>query len=89
MGPDPLWRAKPVSYETAIQIWDAHDPIGTFKNRDFFRIYFRQNHHSDMVSLSKNLPEWLSYIKPLDNSFSGLLYNQFNNNPVGDFLRKK
>lgn len=30
-GPDPLCLAKPVSYETAVQIWDAHDPIGTFK----------------------------------------------------------
>ena len=39
--------------------------------------------------IKKNLPEWLSYIKPLDNSFSGLLYNQFNNNPVGDFFKEK
>ncbi|EOZ9155836.1 TPA: hypothetical protein OL683_001606 [Citrobacter freundii] len=89
-GPDPLWRAKPVSYETAIQIWDAHDPIGTFKNRDFFPYLFSTKppfRYGEPIK--KNLPEWLSYIKPLDNSFSGLLYNQFNNNPVGDFFKEK
>ncbi|GJK69667.1 hypothetical protein TUM17564_16940 [Citrobacter freundii] len=61
-----------------------------FKNRDFFPYLFSTKppfRYGEPIK--KNLPEWLSYIKPLDNSFSGLLYNQFNNNPVGDFFKEK
>lgn len=45
-GPAPLWRAKPLSYESAIRIWDAHEHI------------------------KKNLPSWLSYIKPFTHEYN-------------------
>ena len=42
-GPDPLWLARPVSYEKAIQIWDAHNSIGKYKNSEFSPHLFNTN----------------------------------------------
>ncbi|MGE4389325.1 MAG: hypothetical protein AB7E14_18010, partial [Citrobacter sp.] len=39
--------------------------------------------------IKKLLPEWLSYIKPLDGSFPSVLYNQFHNSPVNGFFKNK
>ncbi|MGN9528030.1 hypothetical protein ACTMQE_19895 [Escherichia coli] len=39
--------------------------------------------------IKKKLPEWLNYIKPLDESFSTLLYNQYNNRPVTNYYKDK
>ncbi|MHA6634855.1 hypothetical protein ACX3OY_13835 [Citrobacter farmeri] len=89
-GPDPLWLAKPVSYETAIQIWDAHDPIGTFKNKAFSpKLFSTISPFKYGEPVKKLLPDWLSYIKPLSGSFSGVLYNQFHNSPVDGFFKNK
>ncbi|MFS9381678.1 hypothetical protein QNN88_13410 [Citrobacter sp. ANG330] len=89
-GPDPLWLANPVSYDTALQIWDSHDPIGHYKNTGFFPYLF-----STMTPfkygepIRKKLPDWLDYIKPLDGGFTGVMYNQFHNSPVDGFFKNK
>ncbi|NUH53817.1 hypothetical protein HUK76_08900 [Citrobacter portucalensis] len=89
-GPDPFYLAKPVSYETAAQIWDAHDPIGTFKNRDFLPFLFSTHPPFKYGEpIKKNLPDWMNYIKPLNESFSGLMCNQFHSNPIDGFFKNK
>ncbi|KFC07718.1 hypothetical protein GTGU_01678 [Trabulsiella guamensis ATCC 49490] len=86
-GPDPLWLAKPVSYTTAVQIWDAYDPIGKYKNKKFSPYLFPAKPPFKYGEpIKKTLPSWLNYIKPLEGHFSGLIYNTFNNNPVSNFF---
>jgi len=89
-GPDPLWRSRPVSYETAIQIWDAHDPIGSFKNKEFTPyIFLNKIPFKNGKPIKENLPAWLDYIKPLGEHHSGIMYNQYRNKPVGRFFKDR
>ncbi|EJH2659463.1 hypothetical protein NDG35_002663 [Salmonella enterica] len=89
-GPDPLWLANPVSYDSAVKIWDSHDPIGTFKNTEFSSYLFATTPPFKYGEPIKNkLPAWLNYIKPLEDSFSGLLYNQFHHDPVDRFFNNE
>lgn len=86
-GPDPLWLAKPVSYQTALQIWDAGEPVGHYKNKQLSPLLF---HTTTPFKYGKprriTLPEWLNYIKPLDKDFSGMLYNTLRNEPYDNFF---
>ncbi|KNC94236.1 hypothetical protein [Trabulsiella odontotermitis] len=87
-GPDPLWLAKPVSYTTAVQIWDAYDPIGKFKNTKFSPYLFpTKSPFKYGEPIKKTLPGWLSYITPLEEQhYSRIIYNSFNNKPTGNFF---
>lgn len=86
-GPDPLWLAKPVSFEKALQIWDAGDPIGHYKNNSTAPYLF---HHPIPFKYGhprkSHLPEWLNYIKPLEEDFSGILKNTFRHKPYNNFF---
>lgn len=89
-GPDPVRLAKPVSYEKAIQIWDAYGSPGNYKNKRFSPFHFPiQSPFRPGVPVRKSLPRWLNYITPLKDSYSGLLYNQFRNRPVNHFFDRK
>jgi hypothetical protein len=86
-GPDPLWLANPVDYKTALQIWDAGDPVGHYKNCQFSPLLF---HTTPPFKYGQPrripLPEWLSYIKPLNKDFSGFLHNTFRHEPYENFF---
>jgi hypothetical protein len=89
-GPDPLWLAKPVSYETAIQIWDAHDPIGHYKNTDFSPLLFSTSPPRRYGNpIKKDLPEWLNYIKPFKHEYSNFFLNKFRDRPESHFFRDR
>lgn len=89
-GPDPLLLAKPLSYTKALQIWDTYGAPGNFKNTEFTPFLFTTHPPFKKNQLiKKKLPEWLNYIKPLDESFSTLLYNQYNNRPVTNYYKDK
>lgn len=88
-GPDPLWRAKPLSYESAIQIWDAHEPIGHYKNTEFSPLLFSVFPPIKYGEpIKKNLPSWLSYIKPFTHEYNNFFLNQFRNKPVRRFFKE-
>lgn len=86
-GPDPLWLARPISYEQAIQIWDAHKPIGNYKNTQFTPYTFPTHPPFKYGEpIKKELPYWMSYIKPLKDSFSGVIYNSYHSKPVVNYF---
>lgn len=88
-GPDPLWLAKPVSYQTAIQIWDASGSPGKFKNRKFAPYLFQKKVPFKYgVPIKRELPKWMNYINPLDHANSGLLFNEYKNSPIKSYFRK-
>ncbi|WP_330982310.1 MULTISPECIES: hypothetical protein [Enterobacterales] len=88
-GPDPLWRAKPVPYETALQIWDAHGSIGGYKNAEFSPLLFsgrppfRYGH-----PIRKPLPQWLNYIKPFGHEYNNFFLSEFRGRPRDDFFKE-
>lgn len=85
-GPDPLWLARPVPYERAIQIWDGHNPIGHYKNTEFSPYLFNTNTPFKYGEpIKKELPAWMNYIKPLKEGFSGIMYNIHNSRPVSHY----
>jgi hypothetical protein len=86
-GPDPLWLAEPVSYETALQIWDSYDPIGRYKNTQFSRLLFPTEPPKKYGHpIKKELPSWLNYIKPLDHEYHDFFINNFRDRPVKNFF---
>ncbi|MBV7407039.1 hypothetical protein [Enterobacter sp. ENT03] len=86
-GPDPLWLANPVDYQTALQIWDAGDPVGRYKNTQFSPLLFHTTPPFNYAHPRRiPLPEWLSYIKPLNKDFTGILHNTFRHKPYDNFF---
>lgn len=86
-GPDPLWLAEPVSYETALQIWDTYDPIGRYKNTHFSRLLFPTEPPKKYGHpIKKELPSWLNYIKPLGHEYHDFFINNFQGRPVKNFF---
>lgn len=88
-GPDPLLLAKPLSYTKALQIWDTYGAPGILKILSLRHSYLQPILLLKKSTNKKKLPEWLNYIKPLDESFSTLLYNQYNNRPVTNYYKDK
>lgn len=88
-GPDPLLLAKPLSYTKALQIWDTYGAPGILKILSLRHSYLQPILLLKNQLIKKKLPEWLNYIKPLDESFSTLLYNQYNNRPVTNYYKDK
>lgn len=88
-GPDPLLLAKPLSYTKALQIWDTYGAPGILKILSLRHSYLQPILLLKKSTNKKKLPEWLNYIKPLDESFSILLYNQYNNRPVTNYYKDK
>lgn len=89
-GPDPLWLANPVSYETALQIWDSHEPIGHYKNTDFSPLLFSLRPPMKYGEpIKKNLPSWLNYIKPFGHEYNNFFLNRFRDRPHSRFFQDR
>lgn len=86
-GPDPLWLARPVSYESALYIWDSHDPIGIYKNTKFSPLLFLTKTPMKYGQpIKRNLPSWLNYIKPFGSEYSNFFLNSYKERPVTNFF---
>lgn len=68
-GPDPLLLAKPLSYTKALQIWDTYGAPEILKILSLRHSYLQPILLLKKSTNKKKLPEWLNYIKPLDESF--------------------
>lgn len=88
-GPDPLWLAEPVSYETALQVWDSCAPLGHYKNTQFSPLLFPTEPTMKYgYPIKKELPSWLSYIKPLTQEYHDFFINNFKDQPVKNFFKE-
>lgn len=87
-GPDPLWLARPVPYETALHIWDSHDPIGYYKNTEFSPLIFSTKPPMKYGQpIKKDLPGWLNYIKPFGHEYTNLFLNNYRDRPIENFFK--
>ncbi|MCG8156949.1 hypothetical protein JMY81_11910 [Brenneria goodwinii] len=66
-------HVKPVSYESALRRWDYYGPVGVNKNRGFTPIIYPdpQNPCVRHSPYRKQLPHFMTWIKPWDDFTSG------------------